>query len=143
MSDVVTLTVPGAPIPLERAARIGQGGRHYLPAKSVEYRQRVQAAWMQSGRPDMGDAPLAVSARFYLARPASHYGTGRNAHTIKARYLDAIPLGDIDNMCKAVLDSLGTLAFTDDRQVVCLAAIHKTWAPQDQARTVIDLWAAR
>lgn len=35
MSDVVTLTVPGAPIPLERA-RIGKGGRHYLPAKSVD-----------------------------------------------------------------------------------------------------------
>ena len=142
MSAVVTLTVPGAPIPLERA-RIGKGGRHYLPAKSDEYRQRVQAAWMQSGRPDLGDIRLTVSARFYLARPASHYGTGRNAHTIKARYLDAIPLGDIDNYAKATLDALNALAYTDDRQIVCLSGVHKTWAPQDQARTVIDLWAAR
>src|SRR5664280_1092442 len=102
MSAVVTLTVPGAPIPLERA-RIGKGGRHYLPAKSVEYRQRVQAAWMQSGRPSLGNTPLAASMRFHVARPPSHYGTGRNADTLRPAAAAAIPPGDIDNMCKAVL----------------------------------------
>jgi Holliday junction resolvase RusA-like endonuclease len=141
MSAVVTLTVPGAPVPLERA-RVGNG-RHYLPPRSVEYRERVQTAWMQADRPNLGDVPLTVSARFYIARPASHHGTGRNADTLKATAIATIPPGDIDNYCKAVLDNLSTLAFTDDRQVVCLAGIHKTWAPQDQARTVIDLWAAR
>ena len=141
MSDVVTLTVPGVPVPLERA-RVGNG-RHYLPPRSVEYRERVQTAWMQAGRPNLGDVPLTVSARFYIARPPSHYGSGRNADTLKATAIATTPRGDIDNYCKALLDALSTHAFTDDRQVVCLSGIHKTWAPQDQARTVIDLWAAR
>jgi Holliday junction resolvase RusA-like endonuclease len=141
MSGIMQITVPGDPVPLARA-RVGNG-RHYLPARSVEYRERVQTAWMQAGRPNLGDVPLTVSARFYIARLPSHYGTGRNADTLRPIAAAALPPGDIDNYAKALLDALSTLAFTDDRQVVCLAGIHKTWAPQDQARTVIDLWAAR
>jgi Holliday junction resolvase RusA-like endonuclease len=140
MSAVVRITAPGDPVPMERA-RVGRG-RHYLPARSVEYRERIQTAWMCAGRPDLGDAPLTVSARFYLARPASHWGTGRNAQTLRPAAIAAIPPGDLDNMCKAALDALTGFAFSDDRQVVCLSGCHKMWADPDGPRTVVDLWSA-
>jgi len=126
-------------VPLERA-RVGNG-RHYLPAKSAEYRARIRFAWMEAGRPSLGNTPLAASMRFHVTRPPSHYGTGRNADTVKATAIATIPPGDIDNMCKAVLDALATLAYRDDRQVVCLAGIHKCWGAT--AHTEIEMWAAR
>ncbi len=115
----VQLTIPGEPVPLERA-RVGKG-RHYLPARSREYRERVQTAWMIAGRPCLGDAELACSARFYIA--------GRD--------------GDLDNLVKAALDALSGLAFADDRQVVCLSGCHKFPVDAEGPRTVVDLWAAQ
>jgi Holliday junction resolvase RusA-like endonuclease len=135
------LTVPGTPVPLERA-RVGHG-RHYLPAKSVDYRERIRTAWTQSGRPDLGDAPLTVSAQFYLSRPASHWGTGRNAQTLRPTAIGAIPGGDIDNYIKATLDALNALAYRDDKQIICLSGCHKMWADPDGPRTVVELWTAR
>ncbi len=141
MTARLQLVVPGAPVPLERA-RVGRG-RHYLPRRSVEYRERVRVAWMQAGRPCFDGAPLAVSARFFFERPASHYGAGRNAQTLKPSAAVVIPGGDIDNLAKGVLDALQTLAFRDDKQVVCLSGVHKGWAVRGAARTEVDLWVAR
>jgi Holliday junction resolvase RusA-like endonuclease len=140
MSNIVHITVPGTPIPLQRH-RTGKG-RTYLPARSKAYRELVQAAWMQAGRPCLGDAPLVMSMRFHIERPRSHFGTGRNANTLKPKAITTIPPGDIDNYCKATLDSLSTLAYTDDRQVVCLSGVHKCWADSDGPRAVVELWSA-
>ena len=141
MTARLQLVVPGAPVPLERA-RVGRG-RHYLPAKSREFRERIQAAWMQAGRVNLGAGPLACSARFYFERPASHFGTGRNSGTLKPSAAAVIPGGDVDNLAKSVLDALQTLAFSDDKQVVCLSGVHKGWAVRGAARTEVDLWVAR
>lgn len=73
-----------------------------------------------------GTAPVTVDIRFTFARPASHYGTGRNANVVKASappFPSSHALGDIDKLARACLDALtdaGT--FTDDSQVVQLTA---------------------
>jgi Holliday junction resolvase RusA-like endonuclease len=116
---IVQLLVPGEPLPLERA-RVGKG-RHYLPARSREYRERVQAAWMIAGRPCLGDVPLTCSARFYIG--------GRE--------------GDLDNYVKALNDCLSGFAYTDDRQIVCLSGCHRLRADAQGPRTELDLWGAQ
>jgi crossover junction endodeoxyribonuclease RusA len=112
------LVVLGVPVPLQRSRT--QRGRHYLPARSTAYRELVQAEWMAAGRPSLGGAPFAMSARFY----------GANAR------------GDLDNLVKAILDALNGLAFADDRQLVCIAGAHKLPVDGRGARTVLDLWRA-
>jgi crossover junction endodeoxyribonuclease RusA len=114
--EKIVLTVPGKPVPLQRSRT--RGGRHYLPARSRVYRETVQAAWLAAGRPSLGDAPFALSARFYGAR------------------------GDLDNCLKAVLDALNGLAFRDDRQLTCIAGAHKLPADARGARAEVDLWPA-
>jgi Holliday junction resolvase RusA-like endonuclease len=141
MTGRARITVPGDPIPLERA-RVGRG-RHYLPPRSVEFRERVRVAWMEAGRVNLGAGPIACSIRFYFERPASHYGTGRNARRLKASAAAAFVGSDIDNLTKGVLDALQTLAFDNDRQVVCLAGVHKGWALRGCARCEVDLWVAQ
>ncbi len=117
MTDRVTLTIPGRPVPLARSRT--RSGRHYLPRRSRAYRELVQAEWMAAGRPSLGAAPFAASLRFYGA----HGGA------------------DLDNLCKAIADSLNGLAFTDDRQLVCIAGAHKLPTDADGPRAVVELWA--
>jgi crossover junction endodeoxyribonuclease RusA len=114
----VQITVPGVPVPLARH----RSGRHgtYLPKRSRDYRTLIQTTWMEAGRQTLGAAPFACSLRFY----------GANARA------------DLDNLCKGVLDALNTLAFEDDRQLVCIAGAHKLPADEHGPRAEIDLWRA-
>ena len=118
-ADRVQLVIPGRPVPLARSRT--RSGRHYLPKRSRAYRELVQAEWMAAGRPSLGAAPFAAALRFYGAHGGS----------------------DLDNLCKAIADSLNGLAFTDDRQLVCIAGAHKLPADDRGARAEIDLWIAR
>lgn len=113
----VSLTIPGKPVPLQRSRT--RSGRHYLPKRSREYRELVQAEWMRAGRPTLGDANLLVSMRFYGARA--------NA--------------DLDNLCKALADALQGLAFSNDRQITHYDHCSKLPAGDKGPRAEIDLWA--
>ena len=70
------------------------------------------------------DGPVKVEVSFYLPRPKSHYGTGRNAGVLKEsalRYPTGVP--DIDKLCRSTLDVLKEGgAYHDDAQVVHLVA---------------------
>lgn len=132
----ITLTIPGQPVPMERARR-GRHGNWYTPANSIEYRERIQAAWMQAGRPSFETQPLSVNAHVYVARPASHYTT---AGDLKLSSLRTIPPGDTDNYAKAIADALNQLAYKDDTQITCWAAISKHWTSQGNEHTTIQLW---
>jgi Holliday junction resolvase RusA-like endonuclease len=142
VSERVQLVVPGPPRPCERARR-GRRGHWYTPADTEDYEQRVAWAWRQARAPGFGSLPLAVSAHFYVERPPSHYGTGRNSHRVKAGHADLIPPGDLDNYLKGLLDGLQKArAFHNDRQIICLAGVHKSWAARGEGRTTIDVWVA-
>jgi Holliday junction resolvase RusA-like endonuclease len=112
------LRVKGRPVPLQRSRT--RSGRHYLPARSRAYRELVQAEWLAAGRPSLGAAPFSLAARFYGARA--------NA--------------DLDNLLKAILDALNTLAYDDDSQCVCIAGAHRLPADEHGPRAEIDLWSA-
>ena len=63
--------------------------------------------------------PVRVTVVFRLARPKGHYGTGRNAATLKAsapRYPAGKP--DLDKLERATLDALTGTVIADDCQVV-------------------------
>lgn len=77
--------------------------------------------------------PFDVSLQFFLPRPASHYGTGRN----RAQLLPSAPARpftrpDLDKLCRAVLDALtDALVWRDDSQAVSLTAA-KFYAAQGE-----------
>lgn len=61
---------------------------------------------------------VSVSVVFHLARPKGHYGTGRNAETLKASApSNPVTKPDVDKLLRAVLDGLKGVAYTDDSQV--------------------------
>lgn len=116
---MIAFTIHGIPVPLQRSRT--SNGRHYLPASSRTYRDLVQTEWMAAGRPSLGAQPFTLSAHFYGANPSA----------------------DLDNLIKAILDALNTLAYTDDKQLICLSGCHKLPADNHGPRAVIELWAAQ
>jgi len=133
---VVSLIVPGAPVPWARARR--NGARYFTAPDVAEYQEQVRAAWMVAGRPWL-DGALAVKATFHVQRPRSHFGTGANACKLRGA-APAWPTSrcDVDNLLKAPLDALNGLLFADDAQVVHVQAT-KRYAT-DKPHAVLECW---
>lgn len=83
-----------------------------------------------------GTEPVTVGITFTFARPNNHSGTGRNAGVVKrgaAPFPSTHNVGDLDKMCRAILDALTDAGvFADDSQVVQLNAA-KVWVGTETA----------
>lgn len=77
--------------------------------------QTAKAAGIRHPRAD----GVHVDVTFVLPRPKAHYGTGRNAGTVKAS-APPYPLKqpDIDKLLRALLDGLTNIAYDDDSQII-------------------------
>lgn len=136
MSEAVELTIPGKPVALSRTGH-GQFGGRWLASSSSRQLGLIVAAWERAGEPRLpDDAPLEVQLRFYFERPASHFGTGRNAGILKPRFAGTEPTGrpDLDNLAKLAIEALQGNAYKDDSRIVFLVAGK---AYSDRARTEI------
>lgn len=83
--------------------------------------------------------PVALDVIFYLPRPKSHYGTGKNANKLKnsaPTYVTTNP--DIDKILRSALDSLTGIAFRDDSQVVSITA-RKTYGNPQTVLTIQEV----
>jgi crossover junction endodeoxyribonuclease RusA len=87
------------------------------------WREAVRAETQRAAQ-FVAEKPVEVTIDFWLTRPKGHYGTGRNATTLRGS-APVWPSGrpDLDKLARAVLDGL-TMggAWRDDSQVVRLNA---------------------
>lgn len=88
----------------------------------TEWRADVRAACVAAMDEAQGmvDGPVAVRVTFFRSRPASHYGTGRNAGVLK----DSAPafphqskLPDGTKLGRSLEDALNKICWADDRRV--------------------------
>lgn len=136
---VVHIRVNGRPAPQGSKRHVGNGRMIEMSKAVGPWREAVRAEtrsemWIlgRVGKPL--DGPVEVTILFWLPRPRSHYGTGRNQHQVKST-APRRPAGrpDVDKLARAVLDGL-TMggAFADDSQVVTLTA-QKRYVGSDAA----------
>jgi Holliday junction resolvase RusA-like endonuclease len=118
---VIVILVPGAPVPKGRPRVTTRGGfaRAFTPAKTRRYEDliRLEAGRVMEGR-DQLQGPLSVKIRVFLPTPqaiAKHKTKGPAAEMGDLR---PITRQDVDNFCKAGLDSLNGIVWRDDSQVV-------------------------
>ena len=106
----VRFFVPGTPVPqgsLKSFAARGTG-RVVTPQlpKVLEWRGLIaMEARRHFDRP--WDVPVVLELAFYFARPKAHFGTGRNAGTLKPsapHHMSRTP--DLDKLVRAVGDAL-------------------------------------
>lgn len=140
---MLRIRVNGQPAPQGSKTRGRNGGLYEASKKVGPWRDAVRTETQQAiaGEPfGRGSDPAAVRIRFYLPRPAGHYGSGRNRGRLRAgapRYPAARP--DLDKLCRSTLDGLAEGgAFTNDGQVVELTA-SKHWADECPPGATIEL----
>jgi Holliday junction resolvase RusA-like endonuclease len=131
MRPPISFFVSGHPKgqPRARSRQFGKGV--YDPGTADGWKACVRADWKALNEPAW-EGPLKVSLVFYFARPAAHFGSGKNALNLKPsapRWFEKKP--DRDNLDKAVLDALTNAgAWADDCQAVA-GSIRKLWAAPD------------
>ena len=123
---MIRFVVDGAAVPKQRP-RIS-GRRAYTPKRTKDYEGRVLDAFRSSYEgfyPMFGrDAAVRICVEITQQIPKSW----SNSKTIKAERGEIVPTtrnGDLDNICKSILDALNGFAYADDAQVTTLIASKK------------------
>lgn len=127
MTETVTLTVAGTPVPKGRP-RSTRTGRHYTPEATKVAESQVLAVWITTAgldrQPHPGPVEVELVATF--TPPASWPKWKRSAalagdwpHTVKP---------DGDNLLKLVKDALNGHAYLDDSQAFRVGA-RKQYGP--------------
>ena len=117
LANEIRIAIPGHPKTKGSMKCIGRVGKrgHVLieDHKTSKPWLDTLTGWlnkMLAGREAAAGQPLGVEASFSIDRPKSHYGTGKNARTMKDRFLNAYPVGhntgDVDKLLRVVLDAL-------------------------------------
>ncbi len=131
-------SVPGPPQGKARARTVTQGGRvhSYTPSKTAQYEALVARTYKESF-PDSEAATGAVEVviRAFYAVPKSWPKEKRKQAL--AGMIPVLTKPDIDNACKAVLDSLNSIAWQDDKQIIWLQAIK---AYSAEPRVEVEIW---
>ena len=138
---VLELTVYGRPAPQGSKRHVG-GGRMIESSKFVApWRDDVKAAAEHAiaarVRPGHDwaplDGPLAAYMVFSLPRPAAHYGTGRNAGTLRPT-APTRPAGtpDLSKLARSTEDALTAAGlWRDDARLVEYTRLAKVYCGED------------
>jgi len=132
--------IPGTPRPqgsLQLAVNkvTGKGFAKYS-STTVEWRNVMYGALVDWWKKDPIDGPVNIALLFFLRRPRSHYGSGRNSDSVKESAPEYPKGPDIDKLCRAVLDSCtDAQVWQDDSQVVSLRA-DKRFATREEGTGV-------
>lgn len=129
---MISFFVPGTPAPggskrfkghFQRHTAAGKIARIPLLvddcARNGSWRQTVQVFAVQAYKGPPLTAPLAISATFILTRPRCHYGTGKNAHKLKAsapKHPTTKP--DATKLFRSTEDALTGILWRDDAQII-------------------------
>lgn len=132
MKDPITITVHGRPAPQGSKRHVGNGIMIESSKAVKPWREDVKNAGLAAmgwgSRPCL-DGPLSVSMVFYFPRPASHYGTGRNA----TRLRPSAPIAphmppDLSKLARATEDALtDARVWRDDSRVIEYTRLAKAY----------------
>lgn len=133
-------------IPKRGGGFVSKNGRPILVArdsnkKSGDWMQEVRrAAIDQFGTIELIQGPIELTARFYFARPKSHFGSGKNAGVLKAsapRIHAQSP--DLAKLLRSLEDAITGVLWKDDK-LVCRYGIGtgRYWT-DTQERTEVEI----
>lgn len=126
------VTVHGTPAPQGSKRHVGHGVMVESSKRLPAWRTLVtDEAWAaRAGAPAIL-GPVRLYVTFGFRRPRSHFGTGRNAGTLRANapaYPTGRNIGDLSKHIRAVEDALTDAGvWVDDDQVVAIVSDKEWW----------------
>jgi Holliday junction resolvase RusA-like endonuclease len=106
---------------------------------SRPWKQQVtaQALHQLNGQPILLQGPLELTVTFILARPKSHYRTGRNQHLLRpAAPARPTTKPDTTKLLRGVEDALTGIYWNDDAQIVDQHA-HKEFGAPERVEIIV------
>jgi Holliday junction resolvase RusA-like endonuclease len=137
VTRTLTINVVGTPTQQgSKTAGVTKEGKAYTRdanAKTLKpWRAEVAACAEQAARDarwETTTGPTEVVVTFYSHRPASHYGTGRNAGKLKPTAPTWKPTApDVDKLARAILDALTTSRAIHDDRIVARLVLEDRYA---------------
>jgi Holliday junction resolvase RusA-like endonuclease len=129
---IIMFEVPGVPVaqPRVKATAFGGHARVYTPKTADVYKASVAISCrvVHTSKPLVG--PLDVFIEFVMPRPKAMIWKTRSMPSVKH---DKKP--DLDNLAKAVLDSLSGIAWVDDSQICVLQLCKRIASGGEQSHT--------
>lgn len=131
----LTIEVTGRPVPWKRPSRYG--GNVFNPSKRDE--KDFSAAVIAICQKNLGSTPKFGSKDLLSVQLQFFYPCKEDA-TIEEK-ISILKSADVDNLSKMVLDSLNTVLYEDDSQIIKLRARKciETSLPSTAGRTLITL----
>jgi crossover junction endodeoxyribonuclease RusA len=141
VSNRIQFVVYGKPAQMGSKKAFVRGGRAIITDDNSEKRKQwanavsTAAAESMRGR-DLISSPVILRAAFYFRRPNSHYGSGRNATTLKASAPELhSQTPDLDKLIRCLGDALTGIVFRDDALIWSMA-ISRHWTERQERAEV-------
>lgn len=135
---MITFKIPGEAKGKGRPkfARVGKFVKTYTPEKTASYENLVKLYFTENfpNHIPFGSA-LTVGITIYTVVPKSFSKKKRALALANKIFPTKKP--DVDNISKIILDSLNTIAYEDDKQVVSLS-VDKLYS--DTASVIVSIW---
>lgn len=114
---MIEFTIPGEPKAKQRH-RMTKAGINYTPKGTVEYENWVKQCYLIEHGQTMLKGQITASIKAYFGIPKSY--TVKKKRDIASGKLKPTKRPDVDNIAKAILDSLNGIAYKDDSAVINL-----------------------
>lgn len=135
----IKLKIAGTPSTKQRPRFNSQTRTTYTPPSNIITENDVRGVWREAGEPRIDDdVAIHVYIRAEVLRPTNHFNTKGNLN--KKGLQHPIPRNkkpDVDNLAKAVLDSLNSRAYKDDVQIACLV-VERQWGNWPMVTVIIS-----
>ena len=136
-----TFSVHGRAVPQGQLKIVARGGGHPFLAEGNKevrpWRALVADAARQAGV--LLQSPVRLEVSVYMARPKSHYGSGRNVDALKPsspRSPTVKP--DVDKLARAIMDALTGVAYVDDSHVTRLLVLKRYCRAPERVDVVVE-----
>lgn len=134
MINKVEFTIPGEPKAKQRP-RVTKQGIAYTPKQTIEYENWVKQCYLVKHRQAMLEGQIKAVIKAYFTIPKST--SKKRRKLMIEEKIRPTKKPDTDNLAKIVLDSLNTLAFNDDKQVVDLK-VEKYYSEEPRVEVVLE-----
>lgn len=129
------IRIEGTPVVTPRP-RVMKKGYAYTPARAKRAQEKIGQAWRDAYGDTQLQSAVSLQAELSFEPPKSWSNKKKTAALAGEVKATSHAIGDIDNLCKTIMDGLNRVAFEDDSQVVCVSAT-KIYAERAETRIIV------